>query len=439
MIGSSPFALVVAVVTACAAEGASAPLLPEVPQLPTTRDSVVAFVGVHVVAMRTPDVARDQTVIVRDGVIATVGPAAATAIPPGARRIDAPGRYLMPGLADMHVHMVERNDLALYVTWGVTTIANMGGYSASLLAWRDSIRAGQMPGPELYVGAFANGPLNVGGPQTIASVDAARAFVADAANRRFDFVKVYNSLTEEQFTEIMKEATARGLPVLGHAVRSIGLERGFAAGQVAVAHAEEYTYSELRGRRDSASLAWAVGFTKGNDAAVIPNLSAFDVITRQWGRPIVVDSFFAMPEARQLSEFWRARWRSADYVTRPGTIDALPFLKQLALAMQRGGVRLMLGTDSPSIPGMFAGASVHEELRLLVESGLTPYEALVAGTRAAGEFATSHFKASPAGVVAPGYRADLLLLAANPLDNVRNARAPLGVMARGVWVPRTKE
>jgi imidazolonepropionase-like amidohydrolase len=103
--------------------------------------------------------------------------------------------------------------------------------------------------------------------------------------------------------------------------------------------------------------------------------------------------------------------------------------------MQRGGVRLLLGTDSPTIPGMFAGASIHDDLRMLVESGLTPYEALVAGTRSAGEFAGRCFGAEPAGLVAPGYRADLLLLSANPLEDIRNARAIVGVMARGRWIP----
>ena len=399
-------------------------------------DSLIAFVGVHVISMASPQVARDQTVLVRDGVIAAVGPAARAAVPPGARRIDARGRFLMPGLADYHVHPAERNDLALYLRWGVTTIAHMGGYGSSFLRWRDSIRAGQMVGPEIYVGMFVNGPENLGGPMTARDAEAARTLVIDAERRRFDFIKVYNSVTKEQYDVVMREAGARGLPVLGHAVRSIGLERGIATGQVAVAHAEEYIYAELRGRRDSTSLAWAVEFTKRHDATVIPNLSAFDVITRQWGKPIVVDSFFAMPEAAQLTDYWRDLWRKGDYVTRQGSITALPFLKRLALAMQRGGVRLLLGTDSPSIPGMFAGASIHEELRLLVEAGLTPYEALVAGTRAAGEFAQKHFKATPAGIVAPGYRADLVLLAANPLEDVRNARVPLGVMARGNWISR---
>jgi imidazolonepropionase-like amidohydrolase len=397
-------------------------------------DSLVVFVGVTVLTMRSAEVLADQVVVVRKGIVTEIEPAARFRIPAGARRLDAHGKYLMPGLADFHVHAAEAGDLARYLAAGVTTIGHMGGHGGTMLALRDSIRAGRRVGPEMYLGYFVNGPSGLGGPMTVRTVGDARAAVADAAERGFDFIKVYNSLTEEQYAAIIADARTRGLPVLGHAVRSIGLERGLSIGQVAVVHAEEYTYAELRNRRDSASLAHAVEFTRRHAAALVPNLSAFDVITRQWGKPIVVDSFFAMPEATGLSEYWRGRWRSADYVTRRGALTALPFLKQLTLAMQRGGVRLLLGTDSPTIPGMFAGASIHEELRLLVEAGLTPYEALTAGTRAAGEFARQHFKARPFGIVAPGYRADLVLLERNPLENVGHARNPLGVMVRGTWI-----
>jgi adenine deaminase len=188
------------------------------------------------------------------------------------------------------------------------------------------------------------------------------------------------------------------------------------------------------GRVDEARMPEVVAFTKRADASLVPNLSAFAAITRQWGKPAVIDTFLAQPEARYLSDIWRERWRGADYVTRRGSIDALPILMRLTLAMQKGGVRLLLGTDSPGIPGMFPGASLHDDLRLMEQAGLTPYEALVAGTRNAGEFAAKHFKAAPAGTIAPGQRADLVLLAGNPLDDLSNARIPLGVMTGGRWL-----
>ena len=400
-------------------------------------DTLIAFVAVNVISMTSPEVARNQTVVVRNGVIASVGPAGRTPIPAGARRIEAGGRWLMPGLADFHVHLGERPDLGLYLASGVTTVAHMGGNGVQVLAWRDSINAGQLVGPTIYAGYFLNGPLNLGGPLTVTTTADAIQGVAEASRRGNDFVKVYNSLTEEQYFAIVAAARQRGLPVLGHAVRSIGIERGFGLGQVAIVHAEEYSYAaEMRRgpRMDESLVPKAVAFTKRADASLVPNLSAFATITRQWGKPAVIDTFLAMPDARHLSDFWRTRWRAADYVTRPGTIDALPMLMRLTLAMQKGGVRLLLGTDSPGIPGMFPGASLHEDLSLMEQAGLTRYEALVAGTRNAGEFAAKHFKSVPAGTIAVGQRADLVLLAANPLADLKHARRPLGVMTRGRWL-----
>ena len=230
--------------------------------------------------------------------IAAIGPANRVRCPPGALRIDARGKYLMPGLADFHTHVVERGDLALYLASGVTTIANMGepGDAPSSSGATRSAPA-QMTGPEIYVGRLCQ--RSGGSGRHVECRDGRKTRAAswsDAARDRFDFIKVYNSLTADQFTAVMEEAKARRLPVLGHAVRSVGLERGFGMGQVAVVHAEEYGYAELRGRRDSASIEWAVGFTRGHDATLIPNLSAFEVITLQWGKPAVVDSFFALPE-----------------------------------------------------------------------------------------------------------------------------------------------
>ncbi|MEO8451239.1 MAG: amidohydrolase [Gemmatimonadota bacterium] len=398
-------------------------------------DSVVAFVGVNLISMVTNDVQAKQTVIVRGNLIAAVGPSDRVSVPQGARRVDGSGKYLMPGLADFHVHLAQRADLAAYLASGVTTLANMGSPGRSIIAWRDSIRAGQMLGPDLYAGYYVNGPTRQGGGMTVETTDQARAAVVEADTAGFDFIKVYNSLTAEQYGAILEEAKARHLPVLGHAVRAIGLEKGFAAGQVAVVHAEEYMYADLNRRLDTTLIPMAVAFTKGPGAYVVPNLSAFEAITRQWGKPAQLDSFFAKPEARYLSPYWRTRWQGADYVRRTGTLTALPFLMHLTLGLQRGGVPLLLGTDSPTIPGLFPGVSIHEDIRLLIEAGLTPYEALVAGTRTPGEFSRRFFRRAEAfGTIAPGQRADLILLEGNPLENPATARVPLGVMARGHWL-----
>jgi Amidohydrolase family len=399
-------------------------------------NDVTAFVGVDVVTMQRDEVVRQQTVLVRDGMIVAVGPVDRVAVPEGAARIDGRGKYLMPGLTDFHTHIELPVDLPMYLAAGVTTVATMGTRNPALPAWRDSIRAGQKLGPDLIVGYFVNAAQE-GDPTGIHSAQQARDVVAHAQARGYDFIKVYNALDTSEFSAVMDEARRRQMPVLGHAVRSIGLRRGFAMGQVAVVHAEEYIYADFRNQIDTALIAPAAGFTRQAGAYVIPNLSAFAAIARQWGNSAVIDTFLSSPDTLFLAPHWARRWRNSDYVRRRGSIaNRVGFLSRLTRALSDSSVPLMLGTDSPDIPGMYPGQSIHEDLRLMVEAGLTPYLALSAGTRTPGEFVQKYFRnLAPTGLVAPGFRADLVLLARNPLEGVQPAAAPLGVMTRGRWLP----
>ncbi len=397
------------------------------------QETSTAFIGATVIPMDRERTLPDQTVLVSNGRITAIGPRTEVEVPAGARRIDARGRFLMPGFADMHTHPQLAGDLVSYLAAGVTTIAHMGGNARTWVARRDSVRAGRLIGPDVLVSVFLN--RDATGPQT---ADEARQAVARGDSLGVDFVKVYNLLTNEQFEAIIDEAGARHLPVLGHAVRAVGLERGFALGQAAVVHAEEYLYSTFGNSTDRSRFDDAVAFTKRSGAWVIPNLSAYAVIARQWGRPAVVDTMLAEPDALFLPPFWRERWRTSDYTRRAGSIsDRVPFLSAFTGALYRGGVPLLLGTDSPGIPGMAPGPSLHDDLRLMVAAGLTPYDALAAGTSAAGEFVRSRFRHPETfGTVTVGARADLVLLARNPLENVSNAEHPVGVMARGRWYTR---
>jgi hypothetical protein len=396
----------------------------------------VAIHNVNVVPMDREQVLANHVVIVQNGRITAVGPRNRVAIPRDARRIDGRGGYLVPGLADFHVHVRLRNDLGAYLPYGVTTVADMGGPDR-VRAWRDSIRAGRAIGPEVFVGRFMDG---AGRPGGVAGVEAARSAVARADSLGFDFIKVYNSLTAEQFEAIMAEAKQRDMAVVGHGVRSIGLERGFAAGQAMVVHGEEYLYTELRRSVDTMNIPGVVAFTKKYGAYVLPNLSAYDAMTKQWGKPEVLEEFLRQPAAQWMPKYWIDDWRGRDYVQRHGSIAAQnAFLKRLTLAMQRAGVKLLTGTDSPGIPGMVAGASIHDDLRLLVDAGLTPYEALVAATRNAGEFAAQHFRTKDTfGMIAPGQRADLVLVERNPLQDITALRQPVGVMTRGNWLDQSR-
>jgi hypothetical protein len=417
-------------------------LVPEIPLIAlllawqaATAPQTVVFQNVNVVPMDREHILRDHVVVVRNGFISDVAPRGRVQIPRDAVRIDGRGGYLVPGLADYHVHLRLPTDVGAYIAYGVTTLADMGGPDR-VRAWRDSIRAGRAIGPEIFVGRFMDGPGGRGG--VVETAEDARRATAQADSLHFDFIKVYNSLTAEQFDAIMREAKQRNMTVLGHGVRAIGLEKGFAAGQAMVVHGEEYIYTDLRGRLNDEGMASVVAFTKQHGAYVMPNLSAYNAMTEQWGKPEVLEAYLQQQEAQWMPKYWVDDWRGRDYIRRQGsTVARNEFLKQLTLAMHRAGIPMLTGTDSPGIPGMFAGASLHEELRLLVAAGLTPFEALTAATKTAGDFAATHFRSKDKfGIIAPGYRADLVLIGGDPLRDVGVLRQPVGVMVRGNWLNR---
>jgi len=403
------------------------------------RAEPVALVGVNVIPMDSARVLTDQTVLVRDAKISAIGPRGRVSTS-GARTFELRGYYLLPGLADLHTHPQVAGDLTQYMASGVTTILSLGSFvDEQLLRWRDSTRRGERIGPDIYVGYYVDGP---GGPagRTIVSAEDGRNAARNAKTGGFDFIKAYNSIPEAAFIGLVEEARAQGIAVTGHGVRSVGLQRGFALGQVLVAHGEEFMYTHFNRLDDSVKFGEVAAWTKRSGAYVLPNLSAYVGIARQWGKPPVVDTLLSLPDARYLDPIWRQRWRGRDYVTRQGSLDPrVRFLKRFMKVLSDSGVPLLAGTDSPTIPGLFPGFSIVDDIALLVDAGLTPYQALATATRVPGEFFAKFGHASDrVGTIAVGNRADLIVVRSNPLEDVRRLRNPTGVMLRGHWISRVE-
>jgi imidazolonepropionase-like amidohydrolase len=395
-----------------------------------------AFVDVNVVPMESERVVPHQTVIIEKRSIVAVGPVATVPVRTNATRIEGHGSlYLMPGLADMHSHADQEDDLTLYVANGVTTILTLGGTSRQFVReTRNRIHSGEIIGPTAYAAQVLDGPP---APRAVRGEDQARKVVDEAKAEGYDLIKVYNDLGKKEFYATVAEARRQQMAVVGHAVRSVELKDALNAGQVLVVHGEEYIYMYFHKSRDPALASSAASFTHQAGAYVIPNLSAYEAIALQWGKPKQVQVFLERPEARYLRPCLRQHWaEGADYKTRAGSLDGnLEFLRLFTRALSDQHVPLMLGTDSPPIPGMYPGYSIHDDLRNMGEAGLTLYQALSAGTRVPGEFIGRFVRNSePFGTVSVGSRADLLLLAHNPLDSLDNVREPLGVMAAGHWM-----
>ncbi len=415
-------------------------LLTALPLHAAPSPSITAFVDVNVVPMDRERVLARRTVIVRDGRIESIGPANHMTVPAEAQRIEGAGKaWLLPGLADMHTHVASLEDAGLYLASGVTTVLQMGGEGKidPILNLRASLSRGVMA-PQILFAFMIDGPQPESGGWPIHSIEEARFAVRVAKERHYDFVKVYNGLKPEEFDAVVDEAHKTGLAVIGHGVRSVGLPAGLFRGEVMVAHAEEFYYTVFEGRPDASKLASVVAETQRSGAYVTANLSTIDAIARQWGKPDVRERLLRDPLVPYMSPYSRLTWGSArrNYSGRSGDFmdTQLAFLKLFVGALARQGVPLLAGTDSPLIPGLVPGAGINEELRTLVESGLSNYQALAAATRTPGEFIAKHVAGTERiGVVSSGARADLMLVADNPLTNIETLRKPRGVMSAGRW------
>jgi imidazolonepropionase-like amidohydrolase len=406
-------------------------------------EAVTAFVDVHVVPMDRERVLDHQTVLVRGARIETIGAVRSVRIPAEASRVEGHGSaYVLPGLADMHTHVMREEDLLPYTANGVTTILHMGGAPPDFVDdVQHEIDAGEIVGPQVIFAFMVDGSPELA-RFYVRTPDQARAAVLVAKANGYRFIKVYNALTADEFAAIVEEGRKQGLPVIGHGVRSVGLPAALFQGQVMVAHAEEFFYTAFGNHlpADARVVNDVVEQTLRSSAYVTPNLSTFATIAKQWGKPEIVREFLRDPRTRFMSPDVRLDWSDSDYARRSGDVSQiLVFLRTFTKALSDKGVPLLTGTDSPAIPGMLPGYSIHEDLQSLVVAGLTPFQALTAATRTPGEFIRKYAPdAQPFGEVAPGMRADLVLSAGNPLESVEVLQHPLGVMSAGRWQTRAQ-
>jgi hypothetical protein len=398
------------------------------------------FTNVNVVPMDRERVVTGQSVVIERGVITRIGRAGAVAIPRSAMTVDGTGKYLIPGLVDVHVHLAsnpepeQRQLLKLFLVNGVTTVVNLRGTTA-ILELRAAVAAGRIPGPRIYTsGPFVNEPF-------VTTPDEVERAVVEQKRAGYDFIKLHGSLSRAAYARLNAVARREGIRVVGHAPRNLGVAAMFEERQYMLAHAEEFLYDTTNSSTD-ASLpeveARIPSLAKRTAEARIwltPNLTAFDLIGRMVND---LSAVLARPEMRYLPSSVRTGWGpgSNPYTARidrskyPGIVARYHILEKLVRAFQAEGVRILVGTDAMNT-GVVPGFSVHDELADLVAAGLTPFEALRAATRNAAEFLGD---GAGRGTVTDGQGADLVLLDGNPLADIANSRRISGVMVRGRWL-----
>lgn len=394
--------------------------------LPSASRRTVAFVDVNVVPMDSERVLERQTLIVRDGRIAAMGAVDNIEVPREALRIDGRGRYLMPGLVDMHAHLYTPQEFPLYLAHGVTTVYNLWGRPAHL-NWRERIARGEILGPTIYT----CGPIIFRAD----TADEARRMVEAQSEAGYDSIKIYNDVSKEAYPVLIETARRNKMLVVGHIPRSVGLE-GVLKGRQAVAHAEEYIYTAFGWKvEDEGRIPAVVAATREAEVPVTLTLVFYDHIQQQTGD---LPAFLKRPEMKYLAPWARVLWgpglnRYNPRLSAPKDQQflkkSLAFQKTLARGLHQAGVKILAGTDAMT-PGAVPGFSLLEELQNLAELGLTPFEVIRAATRYPAEFLSpSH----DFGTVVVGQRADLILVAGNPLADLTNVQRRVGVMARGDW------
>lgn len=420
---------------------------------------VHAFVDVTVLPMDGERVLPSRTVVVRDGVIESVGPADEVAVPDAATVIDGAGRWLMPGLAEMHAHVppvqgdgwpdreAVEDMMFLYLANGITTIRGMLG-APYQLELRQMLRNGEMLGPAFYVGAPSLNGNSAPDP------DAAERLVRRHAEAGYDLQKIHPGLSRATWDRMAEVSEEVGLTFAGHVPRAVGLDHALATGISTVDHLDGYVnevasenlrqrvlqgesvpLGEVVASATPERIAEVARMTREAGTWVVPTMYLWENL---YGNPDV-EAILDGPEMKYVSREQRDQWRrqAARGSSPPAdVIEAHNELrKRILSALAREGVGILMGTDSPQMFNV-PGFALHRELAVMRDAGLSPYRILESGTANVGRYVREDLGLDEAfGTVAPGMRADLLLLEANPLDDLENLTRRAGVMVRGRWIP----
>jgi imidazolonepropionase-like amidohydrolase len=413
------------------------------------RASSVAFTHVTVIDGRSATPQRDMTVVVRGNRIAVVAPADSVSVVGVANAIDARGKYLIPGLWDMHVHTVMpggRQVLPLYIANGVTGVRDMAGDWPTLVAWRREIANGSLIGPRIVT----SGPYLEGGDVpiphlTVKTAADAQPAVDSLIRLGVDFVKVHSQLTRETYFAIARAARKRGVTFVGHVPRSVGAADASDSGQRSIEHLltipnecspqdsvalePKFSVQSALGRCTSSDLTPLFAKLVRNNTWVVPTLSAQQEVALWPTRALPGDSFARyLPDS--LKKFVAEIFpMPLDVPAGADIVGRRLFAKRVAVtgALHRAGVRIMPGTDAP-LRNSPPGFGLHLELSYFVGAGLSPFDILRSATLEPARF---FGMLDSLGTVEQGKVADLVLLAANPLDDIANARRTHAVMASG--------
>ncbi|GAA4405596.1 amidohydrolase family protein [Nibrella viscosa] len=397
-------------------------------------------------------VLENQTVMVRDGKITAIGNEGRVRYGNNALVIDARGKYLMPGWAEIHAHVPPIDDiepmkdvLMLYLANGITTIRGMLGHPRHL-ELRSKINSGEILGPHFY----SSGPSFSG--QSVKTAEQGAEMVRRQKQAGYDFLKLHPGLTRETFPAIARTANEVGIPFAGHVSFNVGVWRAINAKYASIDHLDGFVEAITPGsdtlveqetglfgawigyRSDPAKIPALMKALHDKNIRVVPT----QALAERWLSPQSADDFAKAPEMKYMKPEEVRNWVNAknNYNNNPNfrkerAEKFLQIRRQLIKACQDNGVELLLGSDAPQVFNV-PGFSIHHEMQYMVDAGLTPYQTLRTGTVNVARF----FNKPDWGTVKTGNVSDLVLLSGNPLRDISQTRNIEGVMIGTNWLSK---
>jgi imidazolonepropionase-like amidohydrolase len=422
-------------------------------QTADNRVKEIVFRNVNIIPMDKKEVLLNRDVVVKNGVITAIGQTSKVSYSRDAMVVNAKGKYLMPGLAEMHAHVPPVDDLEpmkdvlmLFALNGVTSIRGMLGHPRHI-ELRSKIQSGEIIGPRF----ITSGPSFNG--NSVKTAEAGIAMVKDQKKAGYDFLKLHPGLTKENFAAIAAAAKEVNIPFAGHVSFDVGVWRAINAGYASIDHLDGFIESLVPGienmkeqetglfglfiadKADESGIQKLMDSLRRHHIWVVPTQS----LAERWFHPTRdADALGNEPEMKYMDPTTVKNWINTkkNLVSNPNykssTVTRLIELRRkLIYECNKNSVGLLLGSDAPQVFDV-PGFSVHHELRYLVDAGLTPYEALKTGTVNVGKF----LNRDDIGSIKTGAVSDLLLLNGNPLDDINQAKNIEGIMLGNLWLSK---
>jgi imidazolonepropionase-like amidohydrolase len=414
--------------------------------------------NVHIVSMDGKEVLKNQAVYILDGKIDQIIPLTAqTPRMYSENLIDGQGAYIFPGLAEFHAHLPVENDgntqlqeesMWLYLANGVLRIRSMLGHP-SHIDLRARVNSGETPGPRVYISGPSFNGNSVTSPQQAAKM------VREQKEAGYDHLKIHPGVELDEMWEISKTAKELGIPFGGHVPLAVGIKNALGSGFKSIEHMDGYMEGllpdnleidpatsgpfnlKLVGEVQMEKLPNLIQMTLDQGTYIAPTLTLFD---RYFGY-IPADEFRQAPEMKYLPGFLIQQWVNAKkQMERAGMLDKefvapyLEFRRKLFMELHKSGVPMIMASDSPQVFNV-PGFSIHHEIRLMSEAGMSNYEILKSGSVEPAKYMGEE---NDWGMIKKGMAADFVMVQNNPLEDLNTMQKPLGVMIRGQWISGEK-